>query len=255
MSPPTTDPQLSRLATLGQVLATVAHEISNPISFIAGNVAPLRDQLGRIERAAIDAQLPELAALATTALRSLGIIETGTERAVQIARDLHQLSRDPRSGAAPLDLADAVAATLRLLRPRWKDRVRVSTSLEGVPTLRGDVGHLHQILLNLVANAIDAAREHVDVSATVTSGRLVLDVTDDGPGVASSVADRLFEPYVTTKPPGSGTGLGLAITREIVERYGGAIAAGPHDPSGTTFRVTLPIGAAGDLEYRDREAT
>ena len=148
--------------------------------------------------------------------------------------------RRPGGEPRPMALASTVEAGVALLRARakqvGKELVVAVTAPEEV--VHGDPVSVQQITANLVANALDAARERVDVQ--VDGARLV--VVDDGPGIPEPLRERIFEPFFSTKPPGEGTGLGLAIIRRLVLRAGGAMTC-ETSAGGTTFTVDFPRNA------------
>ena len=114
-----------------------------------------------------------------------------------------------------------------------------------LPRVHATGGELNQVWLNLIDNALDAVEENGTVSVTAHRelDRVVVSVTDDGPGIDPDIMPRIFDPFFTTKPPGQGTGLGLDITRRLLRRYDGEISV-ESGPDGTRFRVRLPIEKA-----------
>jgi signal transduction histidine kinase len=123
--------------------------------------------------------------------------------------------------------------------------LRVSAE-ESLPVIRADATQLEMALLNLVTNALDAmpGGGTLSIEATRAGTGVRLEISDTGPGIASSIIDRLFEPWVTTKPPGRGTGLGLAIVRNVIRAHGGSVSASNRPQGGAVFSVELPVGAA-----------
>jgi signal transduction histidine kinase len=144
----------------------------------------------------------------------------------------------------PIDVGDLLGAIGVLVQPRLTaSGIRISEEIAvGLPPVRGDRGELEMALLNLVSNAVDAMPSGGDlrVGASAVDDGLQIVVADSGSGIPPDLLPRIFEPWVTTKPPGRGTGLGLSITRDAIARIGGTIAAAPGQGQGTVFTITLP---------------
>jgi signal transduction histidine kinase len=146
--------------------------------------------------------------------------------------------------AEPVDLPSNLGNTITVLRSKARAKsVAVTVEVEpGLPRVRGFAGELNQIWANLIDNALDAVPEagRVDVTAKRERQRVVVRVVDNGAGIPPEIRDRLFEPFVTSKPVGKGTGLGLDIVRRLVTHNDGEIAF-ETAPGRTEFRVSLPI--------------
>lgn len=220
-----------RLAVLGEIAAVVAHELNNPLSAIA-----MYAQM-------MEAELP----IASPFREHVDVVRRNTETCRRAVRGLLDTaySADPEVG--DVDLDETLDEVARFLRPLSR-RAGVELTREGTladPVVRGDAIQLRQVFVNLVMNALQAV-EGVGRSVRVVVGEtdagrtLVVDVSDDGPGVPPAQRDRAFEPFFTTKPAGKGTGLGLPISRRIVEAHGGTLTLACGDPGATTFRVRLP---------------
>jgi PAS domain S-box-containing protein len=225
--------QSEKLATMGQLLAGVAHELNNPLSVVMGQAALLRQSVRnkrQMERAEKIVQAAERCARIVNNFLALARQRPPERHAVQV----NQVAREA---------VELLAYPLRV------DSVEVVWALaEEVPVLWADTHQLHQVVVNLVANAHQAMREmagprRLTVATGVsTGGRQVwLEVRDTGPGVAEGLEARIFEPFFTTKPPGVGTGLGLSLCQGIVEGHGGKIGLVLGEGSGAVFRVELPV--------------
>ena len=222
-----------RLASVGRLAAGLAHEIGNPIAALMG----LEDLLleGGLEP---DEQRDFLQRM-----------RRETERVHRILRDLLAFARPSSAESAspePGDVETAVHDTAALVMPHPALRdVDLALDVHGdLPLVALGREQLVQILLNLVLNAADATGPggHIRVEATAAAAGVRLSVSDDGPGVAVEVRERLFEPFVTTKEIGKGTGLGLAVCRGLVEAIGGTIELDASVPRGARFVVELPRG-------------
>ena len=226
-----------KLASVGRLAAGVAHEIGNPLTAIAGLVELLRS--GDLS----EAQTREF----------LARIAGETERVDGIIRDLLDFARQesPRDELQQrCDLRSAIEDAVSLLRPQKASRevhIDVGVSPELGEVVGARAKHT-QVLLNLLMNALDALQGRagqIQIRAQQQDERSVLLwVQDDGPGIPTEIAEHLFEPFCTTKPPGQGTGLGLAVSHTIVESLGGSIRAYNAAQGGACFELRLPLAPA-----------
>ncbi len=239
-----------KMASLGRLVAGVAHEINNPVSAIATNVAPLRR---RLEKAADSAANGNVGKLLAEAQQIVAVMARGAERTAAIVKDLRTFSRLGEVTRKPTDLREGLEISLRLLEPRWRDRIAVHRELDELPLVDCDPGQINQVFTNLIANACDAIHGsgNLWITARADETTVAIAVRDDGAGIPPEVLGRIFDPFFTTKDIGSGTGLGLAISHGIVTAHGGRIVVESAPGAGATFRVELPIAAAG----LDRVAT
>ncbi|MGE5516817.1 MAG: sensor histidine kinase [Bacteroidota bacterium] len=247
--------QQEKMASLGRLVAGVAHELNNPISFIVGNVHVLTKYRERLERylAVVHggAGQPEREA-ARAALRIDALMDDlpdlidgtreGAQRVADIVKSLKRLSFTESGAPEPVDLGQLADKAVQ-----WASKGRnsaVAISLELPPGLAalGHAGQLHQVLVNLVENALDAVGTsgRVTVSGRRHGGHVVVEVADSGPGIAPGDLTKVFDPFFTTKPVGQGTGLGLWISYGIVRDHGGTLEAENTAQGGARFRVSLP---------------
>lgn len=225
-----------RLAALGLLAAGVAHEVNNPLAYLLNNIEIAQKRLAG------------LGPSAEVARNALEIAMEGAHRIRFIVRELLLLAREEPAVGSATDLGETVQSTLALARVEIEKTTRVMTELESVPLVRGSVPRVAQIVLNLVLNSLEAMRPH-DVSQNELTIRVrrsgeryvLLEVVDNGDGVESKDASRIFLPFFTTKPAGRGTGLGLAVTQRLVTELGGDISFTSERGAGTTFRVLFPI--------------
>lgn len=257
-----------KLASLGRLLAGVAHELNNPISFVYANTHALERYVTRFEtyfeRVQDGAEREELVALRSELklernLRNLrdaiqGASE-GAERVRDIVADLRRLSADGTAAADAFDLVDTARVAAHWVERGSKSGVTTRfTGLDNL-TIRGTPGHVQQIVMNLVQNAMDAVRDLDDpvvgIHVEREADRAILTVTDNGPGVAAEHRDAIFDPFFTTKPVGQGTGLGLSISHKIAEEHGGSLSLRP-GPDGA-FRLALPLSTDMPQPQRDTE--
>ena len=227
--------QREKLAAMGSLLASVAHELNNPLSIILLHTDLLQAEAG-------PGPLAEYAAEITQA----------ATRCERLVRQFLTLARQHVPERAVVDLNALLTEIMELLAPSLRiDTITVDLRLTAeFPKLWADPHQLQQVVVNLVTNAQQALREvaaprHLTLSTGVDPAqtRVTLEVRDTGLGMAPEVQARIFEPFFTTKPPGVGTGLGLPLCRGILEDQGGTLACTSQVGQGTTFRVELPVGA------------
>jgi signal transduction histidine kinase len=252
--------QREKMASVGQLVAGVAHELNNPIGFVSSNVSTLEDFVGRLRKivdAYRTATLPEadrarIAAEWETlkidyALRYLdpmlqGIRE-GAERTRKIVGDLRVFARTGDDAWQRIDLHEDIESSLSLLNHVLKDRVSVQRRYSELPPVECIRSQIDQVFLNVLANAAQAIAGPGTITIETTrEGEIaVVAISDTGPGIPADVLDRIFDPFFTTKPVGEGTGLGLSISYEIVKKHGGEIRASGTPGQGATFTIRIPI--------------
>lgn len=228
-----------RMASVGTLAAGVAHELNNPLAYVLGNLELLRQHLR--QSAGHGAELSTLANEA----------HDGARRMKAITQDLRTFSQPHADAIESIDPRSVVESSLRMAATEIRHRATLRRHYEPVPPVFAELGKLGQVFLNLIVNAVQAlpvgeVTEHEIVARTDTSGEgwAVIEISDTGPGIPSSLLSRIFEPFVTSKPRGVGTGLGLSICHNIVTSLGGRITVHPRPNRGTTFRVTLPPSGA-----------
>jgi signal transduction histidine kinase/CheY-like chemotaxis protein len=244
--------QDDRVRAMGTLAASVAHEINNPLTYILGGLSGLERGLQRLRDLPGADDLVRAAALGL--VDELGPVRRGVERIATVTRDLKTFSRPDDTRLEPVDLRGVVEAALKLSRKEIEARARLRLSLDIVPPVRGNEARLVQVAMNLVMNAAqslaegDPARDEVTVATRGEGDSVVLEVSDTGAGVAPADRDRIFEPFVTTKPIGEGTGLGLFVCRNVVRGLGGDVTVHDRPGGGALFRVTLPAATAAAAE-------
>lgn len=263
--------QSAKMGSLGQLVAGVAHELNNPIAFIYSNMSQMRgylrnlDEMDRLVRELREKATPEDRARVEKALEELEwdylrkdmkeIVQScleGSIRVKDIVLGLRNFSRADKGDVAEVDINQALENTAKLLVGQIKNRVELHWNLCSNGLLRCNLVQVNQVLMNLMANALQAieGRGNVWVDSRVEGEgeleEMVVTIRDDGKGIPADQIDRIFDPFFTTKKVGEGTGLGLSIVYGIVERHRGSLhvksTTADVDPRGhgTEFTVRLP---------------
>jgi signal transduction histidine kinase/BarA-like signal transduction histidine kinase len=238
--------QAEKMAALGQTISGVAHELNNPLATI----------LTSAERLSAKPVSDEIR-------RGVETIRTESERAARIVRNLLTFARKRHTTRAMVDLNAVVRETLalRAYEQRLTNVDVIEATAAGLPQVFADPHQIQQVLLNLVINAEQAMLSAngrgtliVRTWHDVDQETVVLEVTDDGPGVPQDVQPKIFDPFFTTKDVGQGTGLGLTVAYAIVQEHGGRIEVTMGAEGGATFSVRLPTGGASLRPVRERAA-
>jgi signal transduction histidine kinase len=216
-----------RLAILGEMVATVTHEIRSPLALIGGFARQVAKEPGLNEKAQ----------------HKLEIIIQEVGRLESILNELGDLSRPQKYNWQEIDLGQVVAHVGELMDPQLKGQKCKLTVIRhpNLPLIMADRDRLSQVLINLLNNAMQAGEGQPQVEVEVGpngAGGVLLEVRDQGGGILPQIKDKLFTPFFTTKE--GGTGLGLPVARRIVEEHGGKIEMEDNDRGGATVRITLP---------------
>jgi signal transduction histidine kinase len=244
----------------------VAHEINNPLAFVMNNLYLLqRDLQGMTELVALYETCHEVLANHDPALlgrilevrerTDLGFILEGLDdmmdrtahglkRIHQIVAGLRNFARLDEAELKEADVNEGIVSTVNIMRLKARERgIRLELDLKPLPLLLCYSGKVNQVVLNLVANAIDASAQGgaVTVRTSAAADGVEIHVVDEGAGIDPSIRDRIFDPFFTTKAVGKGTGLGLSIGSSIVAAHGGRIGVESRPGEGSQFKVWLPF--------------
>jgi len=262
--------QTEKLSNIGQMVAGVAHEINNPVSFIYGNlryasnyVQDLVELLNLYQEyytnpiPAIQAKIKDidLDFLLQDLPKVLASMEVGAERVRQLVLSLRNFSRSDRILMQSPNLHEGIDSTLLILQNRLKARgdrpaIEVVKEYGELPSFECCAGQLNQVFMNLLSNALDAMEDiphHagcLTIRTRINSGcsGIIIQIADNGPGMTPEVKAQLFDPFFTTKPRGKGTGLGLSISHQIVvEKHGGILKCESAPGKGTEFWIEIPL--------------
>jgi two-component system NtrC family sensor kinase len=234
--------QSAKMASLGELVAGIAHEINNPLAFVVSHLNTVARSLDKIQ--------PEMQAASLLAnehwarARSrLQESEIGVERIRELVLKLRTFSRLDEGEQKQVSIQECIASVLTILGHRLKDRIEVQTHI-GMPDLVDCFPSLlNQAIMNLVSNAIDAIQDTGTISITTGAdgGSYVIAVADTGQGIPEHLRQRVLDPIFTTKPLGQGTGLGLSITYSIVQRHHGTLELEPAAGGGTIATIRFPL--------------
>jgi signal transduction histidine kinase len=232
--------QAARLAGVGELAASIAHELNNPLATVQ-----LRLE-GVLARTPAD----------DPRRRPLEVVEQEVERMARLVANLLHFSRAGRDQVSTVSVPDEVRKTVELTEPHLRRLgVEVAPEFHPVPDIFADRQQLRQVLLNLFTNAADAMPQGGRLTPRVRPGELgparaavVLEVADTGTGIPADVLPRVFDPFFTTKAEGKGTGLGLAICKRIVDQHRGALEIESEPGRGTTVRVRLPVKNGANVD-------
>ncbi|MTJ07510.1 GAF domain-containing protein [Anabaena sp. UHCC 0204] len=261
--------QSEKMAGLGQLIAGLAHEINNPISFIYGNIpyvtdhvkdllnlvrlyqnnypqaiGEIQDQLAEIDLDFINDDLPKM----------LNSMMGGADRIRQLVISLRTFSRLDEAEMKPVNLHEGIDSTLSILQHRFQQhnntlKIAVIKEYGELPPIVCYAAQMNQVFMNLLTNALDGLKESFTESPKIWIRTKVIDnihlqicIADNGCGIAENVRDRIFEPFFTTKEPGQGSGLGLSVSYQIiVEKHGGQIKCISELGKGCEFIIEMPI--------------
>jgi two-component system, NtrC family, sensor kinase len=254
--------QHEKLASIGQLAAGVAHEINNPLGFLTSNHAIFTQFIKTIREAwdSMAASSPELVEGVNTRFdlayvfpeidTMLAETSDGLSRIMAIVRNLKSFARtEMETVVGPYDINKGIENTLVVARNEIKYVADVELRLGELPEIEAAAGEINQVLLNLLVNSAQAIegrarkeRGRILIETRVDCGRVICEISDDGPGVPDGLRHRIFDPFFTTKGPGKGTGLGLSISYDlIVKKHGGALSVERSPMGGALFRMELPF--------------
>lgn len=262
--------QSEKMSSLGRMVAGIAHEINNPVSFIQGNLTPANSYFQDLCQllTAYQQTYPnptaeiqqiieeiELDFLLTDWTKLMNSMKIGTERIKQIVLSLRNFSRLGESQLKSVDIHSGINSTLLLWQNRLRaegnrPEIKVIKNYSALPKIKCYASQLNQVFMNLLDNAIDALKKQptpriITINTSIInqdSPVVIIKIADNGVGMSESVRQQIFDPFFTTKPVGSGTGLGLAISHQIVvELHSGQISCISTPGKGTELIVELPV--------------
>jgi signal transduction histidine kinase len=266
--------QQEKMAALGRLVAGVAHELNNPISFVYSNTVLLSKSIVDL-RTLLDfydscegmpAEVKEKAMrlkeeidydyLVNDLTQAIDDCHEGSRRVRDIVLNLKTFSRADESQLRKADIVEGIESTVRMLGQFFhSDRVALHRDYGELPEIECYAGQLSQVWMNLMVNAAQAMNSRGDlwITTTVEDDYIVVKFQDNGPGIPDDVITRVFDPFFTTKPVKEGTGLGLSIVHGIIERHGGDIKVESKIGAGATFTVRLPVRGVASFDNKLEE--
>jgi len=256
-----------KMAALGQMTAGVAHELNNPLAYVKNNLHLLGEGLDDVlalinlfgegledlevtRPALFDALMEKIEAVDLVRLGEHlpGLVESadqGVERAAQLVDSLRRFSRLDEAEVKTIDLNHSLMSVVEFVGFLIKkNQIEFSATYGELPPVTCSPGNLNQAVLNILTNAIQASAPggNVSLSTRRSGADVLIQVTDDGPGVPEEFIERIFDPFFTTRPIGEGTGLGLSIAHTVVAAHDGHITVEEAEGGGAVFTVHLPLG-------------
>jgi signal transduction histidine kinase len=237
----------ARMATLGSLVAGIAHELNTPLGSLHSNHDVLRRALNRLQVILEDehvdqTELNELRRVVRALDGVMEVNDLAVERMVQLVKSLRNFGRPDRSERATVDVHEGIESTLALLNHQLKDRITVQREFAALDPIDCFPNQLNQVWMNLLVNGVQsiAGRGTITVRTRADGARVAIEIEDSGTGIPAEHLDRIFQPGFTTKGGRIGMGLGLLIVSQVVERHGGDIRVRSQLGAGTTFTVSLP---------------
>ncbi|MGF1510673.1 MAG: sensor histidine kinase [Myxococcota bacterium] len=234
--------QTEKMATIGALVAGVAHEINTPLGAIRSMQDTLSKGLEKL-RSKVDTEDAHVQKALRIIDEANRVIHSGSQRVLEIVRRLKDFARYDEGELEQVDLRKEIEDTLSIAHHELKHGITVRTEMTGLPLIEGHSNQLNQVFLNLIVNAKQAmvGRGELEIRGRVTDGLVELRFTDSGPGIPDDKLSTIFEPGFTTKKKGAGLGLGLAICQQVVTNHHGKIWAENSELGGACFVIVLPV--------------
>ncbi len=255
--------QTEKMASLGQMVAGIAHEINNPLAFVSNNVHLCRETFTsliklleayqstkqsitdnkRIQYITELEEEIEFAQLKDDIPTLYKAMEDGLERIRKIVLNLKDYSRLDKVDIVQTNLINGLESCLILLNHQIKGRITIIRDYKEIPNVACNPGQINQVFMNILSNAIQAIEEQgsITIQTSTEQQDICIKITDTGEGIPEHIIDRIHEPFFTTKKMGEGTGLGLSISFAIIEKHNGRIIYISEKGKGTTCTIMIPI--------------
>lgn len=252
----------AKMASLGQLVAGVAHELNNPIGFIYSNMTHLRDYSEKLlhlidvaekhpENLKKEKSKADLDYIEKDLPKLISSCEDGARRTRDIVLGLRNFSRLDEAQFKRVDLHEGLENTLHLLTGELKNRIKVVKNFSPIPKVNCYPSQLNQVFMNVLSNAAQAIENEGEIRITtrkLSDNRVEVSIRDNGKGMSKATLEKIFDPFFTTKGLGSGTGLGLSISYGVVQKHGGDILVASEAGQGTEFKIILPVD--GPAEFK-----
>ncbi|WP_244936576.1 response regulator [Methylobacterium currus] len=236
--------QAAKMASLGELVAGIAHEINNPLAFILAHQGTVERLIGEVA-GAVPEGTPARRAL-DKARDRVGSMRLGLSRIQDLVVNLRKFSRLDEGEMQTVNVPDAIENVLALIQHKLGTRITVRKDFSGAAEMRCSPALLNQVVMNILGNAADAIPGDgtITIETAIRDDNDVIRICDTGPGVPEGLRERIFEPFFTTKPVGSGTGLGLAIAYSVVQAHSGQLSVESSPEGGACFVISIPRRAA-----------
>lgn len=245
----------AKMASLGQLVAGVAHELNNPIGFIYSNMTHLRDYSSKLlhlvdvaenapQSLAKEKDKADLDYIKKDLPKLISSCEDGARRTRDIVLGLRNFSRLEEAQEKQVDIHEGLENTLQLLAGEIKNRIKVIKNFEKLPKVNCYPNELNQVFMNVLGNAAQAIEgdgEIVITTKKIKPDKIEISIRDTGKGMNKATLEKIFDPFFTTKGLGHGTGLGLSISYGVIQKHGGEILVSSEPGKGTEFRIILPV--------------
>ncbi len=235
--------QSAKMASLGALVAGVAHEINNPLAFVASHLGTVTRGLEGLAPE-LEPHLSEQGGHTLRKLRQrLKDMRVGVERVEDLVVKLRTFSRLDEGEIKDVNIEESIESVLTLLQHKLANRIEVERQFGRIKRISCYAGPLNQVIMNIISNAIDAIEGdgRITIATSDSGSTFILSVADTGKGIPAAIRDRIFEPFFTTKPVGAGTGLGLSISYGVIQKHGGTLNVESAEGKGTTFVIKIPI--------------
>ncbi|MBN1894601.1 VCBS repeat-containing protein [bacterium] len=236
-----------KMASLGQLVAGLSHELNNPVGFIYANMKQLRAYIARIEGVLRDRDMQSAGSLLEDIESLIRETEKGSEVLKKLVENLKDFSHLDRAEWEEADIHEGIESCLVILQYELRDRIEVVRRFEADGRIQCRPGHLNQVFMNLLSNAAQAiqGKGRIDIETQDRGEDILIAIRDNGRGIPEENQGKIFDPFFTTKPVGQGMGLGLAISYSIVKSHGGRITFESGEGGGSVFRLVLPRKRTG----------
>lgn len=252
--------QSEKLASLGVLIAGIAHEINNPVNFISSgiegiktNIAVILDManmyLEKLKNQPGLINYTEQTQYSKNAYdmldKSVNAVQIGIDRTVKIIKSLNSYSRSDQGKTPNINIHELIDNTLIILYNQYKNRINIEKNYSQIPPVTANPGQLNQVFMNIFINAVHAIENQGTITIKTwlnnTKNNILISIKDTGAGIDQSIIGNIFDPFFTTKEVGKGTGLGLSITYNIIKEHNGAIDVKSSKGKGTEFIIMLPV--------------
>jgi len=255
--------QSEKMASLGVLVAGVAHEINNPVNFISASIAGFKSNLsflselitlyaklaeGDVENTMIEIRKKEeyidIKTLFSMFEEAIDIVNMGVERTTKIVKGLRTFARSGENQIEYYDVHQNMENTLVILHSQYKDRIEIVRNFGEIPIIECYPGQINQVFMNLLMNAIQAIENDGTIeiiTSPISQSTIYIEIADTGTGIPKEMQSKIFDPFFTTKEVGKGTGLGLSIVYNIISAHGGRIELQSVVGEGSRFKIYLPI--------------